>query len=199
MKTIGIAPAHKNQMGNYSSWLSKRGFKYQVLAIEDDASKYDMLLLTGGADIGQNLKRDSAEALWYKQMTNCKKPILGICRGLQLVNVLHDGTLIQDIEDTPSIKHTTDPISIANEGIRIDSSYHDVTIGSKTFKVNSRHHQGIQKLGHDLKAIGYSIDNLIEAVEGNNILLVQWHPERDEVYNTEAETFVLDWINEKLK
>lgn len=199
MKTIGIAPAHKNQMGNYTSWLTKRGFNYQVLTIGVDASKYDMLLLTGGADIGQNLKRDSAEALWYKQMTNSKKPILGICRGLQLVNVLQGGTLIQDIEDKPTIKHTTDPIEIANEGIRIDSSYHDVTIGSKTFKVNSRHHQGIQKLGHNLKAIGHSIDHLIEAAEGDNTLLVQWHPERDEVYNTDAETFVLDWIKEKLK
>lgn len=201
-KTIAIAPAHKNQMPNYISWLSKRGFKYHVLGPGDDASDFDMLLLTGGADVGQNIKRDNEEISWYRQARNNDIPVLGICRGLQIVNVIEGGTLIEDIKDKPEIRHTTDPEAIAKDGIRLDSSYHGVKYGNETFEVNSRHHQGISRIAKPLKSVATSIpDGLIEAAvhENGKTLLVQWHPERAEVHNTKAESVVLDWIKEQLK
>lgn len=197
MKKIAIAQAHKNQMPNYLSWLDKRGFEYEIL--KDGSSvngDHLCLLLTGGADIGQNIKRDNNEKQWYREAMKLDIPILGICRGLQLINVLRGGTLHEDVTSEP-IVHTVDAEKIAGNGIGLESSFHKVNTSSgNTFEANSRHHQGIKTFGKNLEITSKSPDGLIESMiaTDHNIFAVQWHPEREEVFNKPCEHFVLEWL-----
>lgn len=91
-------------------------------------------------------------------------PIFGICRGIQALNVCMGGTLIQNIENHPTSKERTDLV-------------HTVNIRGIDLKVNSMHHQGIARLANDLTSLAVSPDGIVEAVVGNNIAAVQWHPE----------------------
>ncbi len=111
-------------------------------------------------------------------------PMLGICRGMQMMNVFYGGTLIQDIptEVSTEVQHRTPP--------PYDKPAHSVTIdedsllyriiGKTSIDVNSYHHQGVKRLATGLTAVAHSSDGLIEAAEhqGKTFMLgVQWHPE----------------------
>jgi len=107
-------------------------------------------------------------------------PIFGICRGLQIINVAMGGSLIQDIpqniiDHNISFRNKTKNrghlVSIVKES-KLFSLFGDET------EVNSYHHQAIDQLGDGLTVCAVSSDGIIEAVEGVNILAVQWHPER---------------------
>ena len=113
----------------------------------------------------------------------CRKPVLAICRGIQLINVATGGSLFQDIpsqfSDT-ALKHTKDELSYDMD--------HPVTIepGSRLFDlfgpwmmVNSRHHQSIKVLGKDLIITARAPDGVVEAAQHKTLPmdLVQWHPE----------------------
>jgi putative glutamine amidotransferase len=162
----------------------------------------DGLLLTGGTDIypgyygkandtsrcwEPDFKRDSIEiALIYAAMQQ-EKPILGICRGLQLLNVYLGGSLYIDLPsdlDTV-IKHQCDnkyecfhDVSIAENSLLFEFA------GQSAGLVNSNHHQGIEQLATPLIGIAYTNDGLIESIQWENknkkpfLLGVQWHPER---------------------
>ena len=110
------------------------------------------------------------------------KPVLGICRGIQVVNVALGGSLFQDIQSqfrTPTLKHTQ-ATGDADHSI-------DIVPGSRLYglfgphiMVNSRHHQSIKEPGKDLVITARAADGVIEAAQHNTlpIDLVQWHPER---------------------
>jgi putative glutamine amidotransferase len=114
-------------------------------------------------------------------------PTLGICMGAQTMNVHRRGTLHQHLPDA----QPDSPIQHARPGDR--TNFHDVTIRantrladalklstSQTLQANSRHHQGIAKLGHGLIATAHAPDGLIEAIEDPTLpfwVAVQWHPE----------------------
>lgn len=162
----------------------------------------DGLLLTGGTDIypgrygkendtsrcwKTDFKRDSIEVTLIKAALEQKKPILGICRGLQLMNVYLGGSLYIDL---PTDLDTIVKHQCENKY----ECYHDITIseksllfeinGQKTGIVNSNHHQGIEQLAEPLIGIANTNDGLIESIQWKNIndkpflLGVQWHPER---------------------
>ena len=101
------------------------------------------------------------------------KPILGICSGLQSLNIYHGGTLKQHIDEHTSkeqlIRHNID--------IEEDSFVHSL-YGSKT-EVNSIHHQAINKVADGFKVTAVAEDGNIEAIEKGNLIGVQWHPEVD--------------------
>ena len=194
---IGIAPSHQNQLGNYTSWLKKRGFSYKVLTPGESLNGCTMLLLCGGPDVGSSPARDNAEIKWFKEAYT-KMPVLGVCRGLQISNVILGGTLYDNLDET-KIKHTSNKIEIAGEpSPLLESSWHDVIFeDGRRFKVNSRHHQGIDRLANGLKIIAKcSEDEVLEMVEGDNALFVQWHPEREDVWGTDAEVVVYEWLKE---
>ena len=113
------------------------------------------------------------DAIEIAQMLNL--PILGICRGLQIINVALGGSLIQNI-DHHSL--STDLNQLKGHKILIEKGniLHEL-FGGET-EVNSYHHQAIDKLATTLNVIAQSEDDTIEAIEGKNILAVQWHPER---------------------
>jgi putative glutamine amidotransferase len=164
--------------------------------------RLDGILLAGGVDmhpyaygelphprLGRtDQPRDVVELALAKWAIADRKPILGLCRGAQVLNVALGGTLWQDIEEqVPSaIKHDFFP----NEGYARDYLAHDVAItpGSRLYAafevpsvpVNSMHHQAVKTLAPGLHASAHAPDGMVEAIEsGSNHFLVgvQWHPE----------------------
>lgn len=159
----------------------------------------DGLMLSGGADInplycdedpipalhGINPRRDAMEMLLVRLAFDRQIPILGICRGIQVLAVALDGSVWQDIytqEPKASIKHSQDlDRGVASHLVEIQegSTLYNI-IGEKTFPVNSFHHQAVREAGPHLRVVARSQDGVIEAVESNeekSILGVQWHPE----------------------
>lgn len=160
----------------------------------------DGILLTGGSDIdparfnGRNhpsvydidSDRDALEIALVQRAAAIQMPFLGICRGVQAINVALGGTLYTHIPDQLSgaVRHDWYP------NIPRNHRAHEVTLeptsrlagilGATHLQVNSLHHQGLEQLGQDLVAVGRAPDGLVEAVElaGHAFGIgVQWHPE----------------------
>jgi putative glutamine amidotransferase len=132
--------------------------------------------------------RDAVELRLARWAIAEGKPVLGVCRGLQIINVACGGTLVQDVAHSSerAIKHDFFPTQgYARDHIAHSASVDlDSSLGriyqSATIDVNSMHHQGIRQLGDGLAATVIAPDGLIEGVEGTNgrfLLAVQWHPE----------------------
>jgi putative glutamine amidotransferase len=152
----------------------------------------DALLITGGGDlpktfdggcISQEPTAELTERInWERELIeefiNRQKPILGICYGLQLLNLHFGGTLYEDI-------YKSIPYAV-NHGTAVNPTEHYVEIipgsqlhnliGSRII-VSSSHHQGISTVAPGLQASAKTEDGLIEAIEAERILAVQWHPE----------------------
>ena len=179
---VAIAPP-KSGLQDYIDWLSPT-FTVFVLKPDEDISGYQALVLTGGADIGKNQERDRVEKFYIDRALFLGIPVLCVCRGMQLVNVHLGGTLIEDIQET-TCQQGLDRELLSGEGMKIStmpSSFHDVvTEAGKIIKVNSRHHQAIYILADGFKVTASSPDGIIEMAENEQFLLVQWHPERQEV------------------
>ena len=136
-----------------------------------------------------DLPRDFVELQFAKWALEDGKPVFGVCRGLQVMNVAAGGTLVQDCEGLypDAIKHDYFPGAgwardhLAHE-IRIspDSRLH-AAFGEERVMVNSMHHQAIERVGEGLAATAWASDGLVEAVEGGRegqfYVGVQWHPE----------------------
>ena len=157
----------------------------------------DGVLFSGGVDVDPvhfaqtphpNLgfideARDFFELALYKAAKHKGLPILGICRGIQLINVAEGGILHQHLPALPeTIQHSQmNPDGSLFHEIRLDSSSRlSKAYGKITIRTDSYHHQGVDKVGKELKAIAWTQDGLVEGVEGTGktfVLGVQWHPE----------------------
>jgi putative glutamine amidotransferase len=146
--------------------------------------------------------RDSADELLLQDAYNLRKPVFGICYGLQSLNVWRTGTLVQHIES--KVDHTVGSkagmchgVTVADDSLLKKDVAENQTV--KAVPVNSSHHQSAEVVGDGLRAVAYCTDdNIIEAIEGTSpehyVLAVQWHPERtyeqDEFSNNLFKTFV---------
>jgi putative glutamine amidotransferase len=162
--------------------------------------KVDGLLLSGGGDIEitryngvpaslleVSVERDRTEFALLKAALELQKPVFGICRGVQVINVALGGTLYTDIptQYTTQIIHSTPAVKgrdFMAHGITLElDSRLGRILGREQFEVNSFHHQGIQKLAPGLRVTARASDGLIEAVELESdpfkLIGVQWHPE----------------------
>ena len=133
-------------------------------------------------------ERDRVELQLTRWAIEDRKPLLGLCRGLQVINVATGGSLYQDLESQfgGAIRHDYFPtygfdrahISHA-VAVRLASRLHAM-VRVEELPVNSMHHQGVKQLGEGLVASAHSADGLVEAVESANghwMVGVQWHPE----------------------
>lgn len=162
-----------------------------VKYLPDDNVDYDGLILCGGNDINPayyneeingsiniDHERDQAEFALLKKFLKTGKPILGICRGFQLMNVAFGGTLIQNLENVQVHRKATPPELVhavtAEKGSVFERLY------GESFSVNSYHHQGLDQIGNGLRVTMRANDGLAEAFEHETApyLGVQWHPER---------------------
>jgi putative glutamine amidotransferase len=194
---VNLAPPKSIQeFTRYKKWLSKNDIPYRVLSPGDQVD--GTLLLSGGSDIGKDKKRDHLELKWIQQAMDAKLPILGICRGMQLVNYFQLGAVKNlQIEEN----HCVADFKIEHGNNSKPSMFHKVTSEyGLEFNVNSRHHQHCATLGIGLKPIFWAPDGTIEAAVGDNILLVQWHPERKETKNTRLSSrWPANWLKNNLK
>ncbi|CAM4164283.1 gamma-glutamyl-gamma-aminobutyrate hydrolase family protein [Deinococcus marmoris] len=158
------------------------------------AARMDAVLLSGGVDVhprhfGQHPRRglgevdetrDAFETALYRAARRLGKPVLGICRGLQMINVLEGGTLHQHLPDVPGawIDHA--------QRVHADTLGHEVTFSPGSLlagthgeraMLNSSHHQAIDTVAPTLRATALAPDGIVEAVEGDGVIGVQWHPE----------------------
>jgi putative glutamine amidotransferase len=126
--------------------------------------------------------RDTVDELLLQDAYNMRKPILGICYGLQILNVYRSGTLVQHIES--SVNHEAGRnIPVAHMAAIEPNSELAQIVGKRELPVNSSHHQSADKIGDGLRIVARCPqDGIIEAIEGTSpdhfVLAVQWHPER---------------------
>lgn len=129
--------------------------------------------------------RDRVELLAFAEIFNTGKPILGICRGCQLINVALGGTLYQDLvsERGGDVVHRSAVAGeTAHHDVTLDGDSHlAVALGCERVSVNSIHHQAIKKRGRGLSPFAIADDGLIEAARHDThpyLEIYQWHPER---------------------
>ncbi|GAK60942.1 peptidase C26 [Candidatus Vecturithrix granuli] len=168
--------------------------------IERLITKLDGLLLTGGADINPlyfhsephpNLglidqEKDELELRITKLALEADIPILGICRGIQVLNVANGGTLYQDIfseiPTAPLLKHRQQaPMTTLTHSMKIEPGTHLHEMLQQTaILVNSHHHQAVKDVAPDFRITARATDGIIEGIELPSrkfVVGVQWHPE----------------------
>ena len=211
----GIEEKHQN----YIKWLTGDDDIEIIQLSENDNNadaikNYDALILSGGVDIHPkfykngktnyphapkkfNEKRDEFEIALFRLAQKTNKPVLGICRGLQLINCIYDGTLKQDLGQDLNKIHKAEIINHTQKdkahGLDIEEGtiLHDI-VKTGRLAINSAHHQTIDKPGEGLKVNCHSDDGLIEGFEREHpngkpfLLAVQWHPERMYKFNLEG-------------
>lgn len=199
---IGLS-YYGTKIQNYVDWLKSYPDEIEIIKLchssnlPEDLLKCSGLLLPGGVDIDpenyfqkneglskindESKVRDKFERELIDIALKNNLPILGICRGFQLVNVHLGGTLFQHIDNHRNTKGEEDLIHKVkvNKGSILFN-----LVNSEEGFVNSSHHQAIDKISDELIATAYSEDEIVEALEWKDksnkspLLLVQWHPER---------------------
>jgi putative glutamine amidotransferase len=196
---------------NYSDSVIKAGgvplmIPYQHDTIEEILSIIDGLIIPGGDEdinpkiygqeydgISSNDQRDDFELVITKKALVKHIPFLGICRGMQLLNVASGGDLIQHIPDYIKIKNKDLAIITHEQPCPKHTLSHLISITPNTilaniaggdsnynYMVNSSHHQAVGKLGNDLVISAIAPDGIIEAIESTNypfVMGIEWHPE----------------------
>ena len=187
MKKI-LLLAGKKLPVNYIKVLQDLGASPKVAQGEWEAEEFDGLVLCGGGDpdpalYGQENRgsygiepmRDRQELSCIHSFLKAQKPILGICRGMQILNIAFGGTLTQHL-----------PTAQLHQGVG-EELWHDLlaegylkNLYGRKFSANSSHHQGVDRLGRGLRPAAWSSDGVVEAFwhERVAVLGVQFHPER---------------------
>lgn len=183
MRTIYLA-ADPSARQNYRRAIAQAG---RICCVGENIERCEALLLPGGGDVepwrygaktldcrGAEPARDEEELRLIDEFLSAGKPILGICRGLQILNVYFGGTLSQHVEGHGTVdgRDSFHPSRIAPSPLR--------RLYGGALQVNSAHHQAIDRLGSGLQAVQWADDGVIEAVmhETLPVWAVQWHPER---------------------
>jgi gamma-glutamyl-gamma-aminobutyrate hydrolase PuuD len=185
---VFVAPARGEwERKAYEDWLIENGFN--PITLEPKPQHINKpLILCGGADIGKNLVRDSLEFAWIESALIHKQPIIGVCRGMQILNVWFGGK-VENLPEPLVEIHRLDEFEDDADHTERVSQFHLVknSVGG-LLNVNSRHHQYCSEVADNFNVIYRSLENgLPEAIMDikRQIYAVQWHPERGESDNNE--------------
>ena len=225
MIKIGITNTEAKYL-NYPTWINSAGAAYEVVELDREKNNASDLLLchglllTGGVDIDTqfhsaeikeyplqpaafNTQRDLFEMALLDTALNANIPVLGICRGLQLINISLGGKLILDIQSVGHPNHRAMGGVDHEHQVKLDpQSQLSIITGTTLGTINSAHHQAVLEPAPSLKAVAFSsADGIIESLEWKNpsqhgpMVCVQWHPER--MVNKENEPLsqkILEWF-----
>jgi putative glutamine amidotransferase len=179
--------------------------------VPDLLDRFDGLVIPGGGDIdpatygeepdaeslyGIRPEADAFEAALVLEAAKRHLPTLGICRGLQIVNVAFGGTLHQDLPEHP--KDLTGRAFAGHYRTKVvpGSRLHQV-VGRNEIVINSLHHQGVKELGDGLRIAATATDGVVESIEASDplwdMMAVQWHPE---CLNKDDARALFDWLAE---
>lgn len=217
---IGLSRTER-KFDRYTEWLDHYGIEYKILDFdqhESDLLKIDEcsgLILSGGVDIYPEIycdwdtvetkgtyfpERDGFELKLLEKAIENKIPVLGICRGCQLMNVYFRGSLIFDIEQIRNVNHkkiAPDEDRLHKVNIIKDSLLFEI-VKKESVTVNSSHHQSVDRLGEGLMMCAKSEDGIVEGIEYADkthkpfFIGVQWHPERFRDLSKPASKNILD-------
>lgn len=214
MKTkpiIGVMPLLDERkeslwmLPGYMNGISAAGGIPVMLPLTEDSETLEQIaencsgfLFTGGQDVSPEIygysakydnivcckERDNMEIQLLKHILKLEKPILGICRGIQIINCAMGGTLFQDLpsEKNSAVEHHQSPpydIPVHSVSIEKNSPLYKL-LHTQNLKVNSYHHQAIKELSPQLKEMARSEDGIVEAVympSRKFVWGIQWHPE----------------------
>lgn len=189
---IGIALRLEQQKlyinKSYIEYFSSLGYSLEFIDIYSDLKTFDMFILPGGYDINPSYYNESNTASFnierYNDILDFKiieyaylnnKKLLGICRGMQSINVYFNGSLYQNIENHKNNNHF-------------------IIFNNKHILVNSYHHQSVKTTAKYMEILAQNLDDNIEIIKYKKIIGVQFHPE---LMNTPIiDKFILDFINE---
>ena len=199
MPRMSTDPEPTVAQSKYMESLARAGAGMRWVELNDpkqavqDALTCDGLLLPGGGDMdpkfyGQeripacgepNLLRDAAEPLLLRAFLAADKPVLGICRGIQVMNAVLGGDLYQDIKPFEHLPHNGHWAKVHTVTVRRGTLLSRI-LGQDTVLVNSQHHQAADRIAPKLEIAALSEDGIVEALEkpdAHFCLGVQWHPE----------------------
>ena len=199
MPRMSTDPEPTVAQSKYMESLARAGAGMRWVELSDpeqavqDALTCDGLLLPGGGDMdpkfyGQeripacgepNLLRDAAEPLLLRAFLAADKPVLGICRGIQVMNVVLGGDLYQDIKPFEHLPHNGHWAKVHTVTVRRGTLLSRI-LGQDTVLVNSQHHQAVDRVAPGFTLAALSEDGIVEAIEKPDAgfcLGVQWHPE----------------------
>ncbi len=177
---------------------------FNLQAIDKIISVADGILFTGGGDIHAkffnqrlhpkasdiNIARDEFELKLCMKAIQKNLPVLGICRGIQIINIALGGNIFQHING--HMQNIPRDLAAHNVYLKSDTKLFKL-IGQKKMQVNSLHHQAVNILGKDLKISGFAEDGIIEAIEMPSkkfVMGLQWHPESlYKVYESQMKIF----------
>ena len=199
MPRMSTDPEPTAAQSKYMESLARAGAGMRWVELSDpeqavqDALICDGLLLPGGGDMdpkfyGQaripacgepNLLRDAAEPLLLRAFLAADKSVLGICRGIQVMNAVLGGNLYQDIKPFEHLPHNDHWAKVHTVTVRRGTLLSRI-LGQDTVLVNSQHHQAVDRVAPGFTLAALSEDGIVEAIEKPDArfcLGVQWHPE----------------------
>lgn len=204
---VQVTPGERDRAFAYTTYidsLRKAGAIPVVIPpqpenVADIVEEFDGLLLAGGEDCDpavygeerhpktemMDARRQSNDLSLARTAREHGIPTLGICLGLQVMNVASGGTLIQDIhsEQPSGVEHVSEPEDRARHDVRLEPGTRTASIlggGPRELNVNSSHHQAIKGIGRGLKITAKAPDGIVEGLEDPEhpfYVGVQWHPE----------------------
>lgn len=208
MLKLAITPRCKdNSYHVYQSYIDLFSPIFEIILLLpdkplSDLSQYDALLITGGDDIDpfyynqpsdirtviEDNKIEAFDFYLIHTFYKANKKIIGICRGIQLLNVYFKGTLIQHIDNHLSTTHNT----------RILPDTYLSKYYNNFIRTNSYHHQCIDQLAELFHANAISQEGIIEGFENHKVLAFQWHPEKmKEEHKLIMKTMIEDFMSDK--